>query len=104
MGDALPDHRLVAPVARRRTADAACAEVAVVETEIVGGQEQVLRTGLREHIQAVGPRPADLLDGLTAGDVDDQIHDDRHADAGEDRVAPRVSSASAYRRFMRQFE
>ena len=67
MGDALPDHRLVAPVARRRTADAACAEVAVVETEIVGGQEQVLRTGLREHIQAVGPRPADLAPARATG-------------------------------------
>src|SRR5262249_36486577 len=72
--EAAPDELLVLLVARRRTAHAARALDARL-VEIVLGEEQVLRAGLRVDLEATIAGPGDLVDRLATGDVHDQHRD-----------------------------
>jgi len=87
-----PHHRLIGLVARRRAAHAFGA-LKIGLGKIVLGQEEILRTGFGIDPEAASLRPADLLDRLAAGDMDEQ---DRDADdLGEaDRAVRRLGSTA----------
>src|SRR5262249_23560056 len=77
VGQSVPDYLLVVAIAWWRAAHAARAQVTIVDAEVFSSQEQILRAGFGEHVEAVGAGPADLLDRLTAGHVHDH---DRYVD------------------------
>ena len=85
VGEAAPQRLLIGRLARRRAEDQP-GSLEPRQVEVGGGEPQVLRAGLRVHIDAAVPGPADLVERVCRGHVHDEQGRPRQLGQGDGPV------------------